>query len=408
MFEPQDHPNDFQYPGGPPIPPYDSAGWTLAFQMGVKFDRVLDGFEGPFEKIAGTAKAPAGTVDAAASGGGWVIDHRVNDSVIAVNRLLKANAEVFWAPDGGFYVPAAGSADGILRKAAEEFGVGAKASQRPGGDLMKLRMPRIGLWDTYGGSMPSGWTRWLFEQYEFPFEVVFPATLDAGSLNGRYDVLIFVDGGIPLRDGSGPRFGGADPDPQSIPAEWRDKLGRVTVAKTVPQLKRFLEEGGTILTVGGSTTLAYHLDLPVADALTERTQAGVTRPLPGEKFYVPGSVLQVSVDNDHPLAHGMGDTADVFFDNSPAFRLEPDAPLKGVRAVAWFASATPLKSGWAWGQHYLDGAAAVVDATVGRGRLFLYGPEITFRAQPHGTFKFLFNGVYLGGVQGSRKQTTEQ
>jgi hypothetical protein len=408
MFEPQDHPNDFQYPGGPPIPPYDSAGWTLAFQMGVKFDRVLDGFEGPFEKIAGMAKAPAGTIDAAAAGGGWLIDHRVNDSVIAVNRLLKANAEVFWAPDGGFYVPAAGSAEGILRKAAEEFGVGAKASQRPGGDLMKLRMPRIGLWDTYGGSMPSGWTRWLFEQYEFPFEVVFPATLDAGSLNGRYDVLIFVDGGIPLRDGSGPRFGGADPDPQSIPAEWRDKLGRVTVAKTVPQLKRFLDEGGTILTVGGSTTLAYHLDLPVADALTERTQAGVTRPLPGEKFYVPGSVLQVSVDNDHPLAHGMGDTADVFFDNSPAFRLEPDAPIKGVRAVAWFASATPLKSGWAWGQHYLDGAAAVVDATVGRGRLFLYGPEITFRAQPHGTFKFLFNGVYLGGVQGSRKQTTEQ
>ena len=47
MFEPQDHPNDFLYPGGPPVPPYDSAGWTLAFQMGVQFDRVLDGFDGP-------------------------------------------------------------------------------------------------------------------------------------------------------------------------------------------------------------------------------------------------------------------------------------------------------------------------------------------------------------------------
>src|SRR5439155_1339756 len=41
MFEPQDHPNDFQYPGGPPIPPYDNAGYTLAFQMGVQFDRIL-------------------------------------------------------------------------------------------------------------------------------------------------------------------------------------------------------------------------------------------------------------------------------------------------------------------------------------------------------------------------------
>ena len=40
---------------------------------------------------------------------------------------------------------------------------------------MKLKPVRIGLWDQYGGSMPSGWTRWLLEQYEFPFEVVYPA-----------------------------------------------------------------------------------------------------------------------------------------------------------------------------------------------------------------------------------------
>ena len=35
MFEPQDHPNDVRYPGGPPIPPYDITGWTLALQMGI-------------------------------------------------------------------------------------------------------------------------------------------------------------------------------------------------------------------------------------------------------------------------------------------------------------------------------------------------------------------------------------
>ncbi len=53
MFEPQDHPNDFRYPGGPPVPPYDIAGWTLALQMGIKFDRILDGFDGPFAKVTG-------------------------------------------------------------------------------------------------------------------------------------------------------------------------------------------------------------------------------------------------------------------------------------------------------------------------------------------------------------------
>ena len=62
MFEPQDHPNDFQYPGGPPIPPYDNAGYTLAYQMGVAFDRVLDAFDGPFEPVPDLVAAPRGRV----------------------------------------------------------------------------------------------------------------------------------------------------------------------------------------------------------------------------------------------------------------------------------------------------------------------------------------------------------
>src|SRR6185295_9967699 len=62
MFEPQDHPDDFAYPGAAPTPPYDIAGWTLAFQMGVKFDRILDGFDGPFETLSGEIKPPAGRI----------------------------------------------------------------------------------------------------------------------------------------------------------------------------------------------------------------------------------------------------------------------------------------------------------------------------------------------------------
>ena len=85
----------------------------------------------------------------------------------------------------------------------------------------------------------------------------------------------------------------------------------------------------------------------------------------------------------------------VFFDSSPAFRLAPDAPARGVRAVAWFGTASPLKSGWAWGQHYLDQAVQIVDAPLGKGRVILYGPEVAWRGQPHATFKFLFNGIFL-------------
>jgi len=109
-------------------------------------------------------------------------------------------------------------------------------------------------------------------------------------------------------------------------------------------------------------------------------------------------VLRVAVDSTAPLAAGMPSRVDVFFDNSPTFRLVPDAARRGVRAVAWFDSDSPLRSGWAWGQSYLEGGVAVAEATVGRGTLVLLGPEVTFRAQPHGTFKFLFNGIYVGTV----------
>src|SRR5207248_2250203 len=170
------------------------------------------------------------------------------------------------------------------------------------------------------------------------------------------------------------------------------------------------EDGGTILTIGTSTSLGYHLGLPIKNALVERVQGFAERPLPAEKFYVPGAILQARVDNTTPLAYGLSESTMVFFDHSPAFRLEPQAALQGVKPVAWFDSATPLRSGWAWGQQYLDQAVAIVEAPVGKGHLVLFGPEITWRAQPHGTFKLLFNGVYYGSATLDRpaRTTTNQ
>ena len=100
------------------------------------------------------------------------------------------------------------------------------------------------------------------------------------------------------------------------------------------------------------------------------------------------------MDNTTTSALGMGSNAIVMFDESPVMELPPDAIRRGIRPVAWFATSTPLRSGWAWGQTYLTGGVAAAEATVGQGTLYLFGPEITFRSQPHGTYKFLFNAIY--------------
>jgi hypothetical protein len=399
MFEPQDHPNDFAYPGGPPTRPYDNAGYTLAYQMGIKFDRVLDAFDCPCERISGLASPVPATVAAARGTSGFILSPAQNDAFRAVNRLLKGGATVARLtaplttngktfPQGSFYVASGGSATATLQRAAQELGVKVEGvSARMPAGATRLKVPRIALWDTYGGSMPSGWTRFLFEEYEFPYEIVYVPQLDAGNLRAKYDVLVLVDGAIPAAGGRG--FGQQRAAP---PEEFRHMVGRITEERTVPQLKRFLEEGGEIITIGSSTQLAYMLDLPVNNALVERAN-GEERVLSAEKFYVPGSLLRVAVDTTASIAAGSTGLVDVMFDNSPVFRLSADAAAKGIKRIAWFASPEPLRSGWAWGQKYLDGGVALAEAKVGSGTLYLFGPEVLFRAQPHGTFRFVFNAL---------------
>jgi hypothetical protein len=395
MFEPQDHPNVIPYPGAPPTPPYDNAGWTLAFQMGVEFDRILESFQGPFEKVTEWNVVPSPARVSPVTGQ-YVIIGRTNDSFVAVNRLLKAGAEIKDA-QSQFSVARASLAD---MQAAATTGV----QILPQGVALDpsvpvLRQPRIGLWDQYGGSMPSGWTRWILEQFEFPFNRVFAPELDAGNLNTKYDALIFVDGAIPAAGGTGGGRGGggrgAPPvSPEEVPAEFRSHLGRVTPETTIPQLRAFVEAGGSIIAIGSSAeNIVRHFKLPLEDHLVEDG-----KPLARAKYFVPGSVLTASVDTKHPAAAGMKERTDFFFDNSPVFRLTNPAD-SNVRVIARFDNDRPLKSGWAWGQAALKGGIAAAEVRVGKGTVYLYGPEILHRAQPHGTFKLLFNALLLAAAR---------
>ena len=121
-----------------------------------------------------------------------------------------------------------------------------------------------------------------------------------------------------------------------------------------------------MIAIGDSATnLAAHLKLPIENHLVENGA-----PLPRAKFYVPGSVLSAQ-GRHHAIRSppGMTERTDFFFDNSPVFKLGPGAAAAGVRAIARFDSPTPLRSGWAWGQKYLEDGVVAIEATVGKGRV---------------------------------------
>ena len=400
MFEPQDHPNVFPVPGGPPTPPYDNAGWTLAFQMGVQFDRIMEPVTGPFEKVTDWNVKPAPST-VSGTLGMLELDRRQNDAVVALNRLLKAGANSVRLDQSTIYA----WSNKELDQRIAPLGLRIRHTNAIA-TPSRVSAPRIGLWDQYGGSMPSGWTRWILEQFEFPFSRVFAQELDAGNLNAKYDVLIFVDGaipGVPGAGGGGGRGGGGrgggapELTAADVPAEYRTHLGRMSAERTIPHLRQFVEAGGTIVAIGSSAAnIAAHFKLPVENHLVENGEA-----LPRAKYFVPGSVLTGKVDTKHPIAAGMNERTDFFFDNSPVFKLR--AGDASVRAIATFDTETPLRSGWAWGQKYLKDGVIAAEAVVGKGRVVLFGPEILQRAQPHGTFKLFFNTLFESSSRHGRK-----
>lgn len=406
-FEPQDHPDDFRYPGGPPIPPYDNAGWTLAMQMGVEYRRVLEGLpeNAPLERIdAWNVAPPPGEVTGSRRAAGWTFGPGANAAFRAANRLLEAGEPVFrlteaWEgrPAGAFYVPAGSGTRARVETIAREEGIDFAGARRDPTAAVRLRRPRVALWDRYGGSMPSGWTRWLLERWRYPFELAFPQRLDAGSLARDFDALILPDGAVPVDSGV-PEWPSM-PDSAEVPAEWHPRLGHVTAEATVPRIRDFLEAGGTVVAVGSSAeALAKHLGLPLEPHVARRTEDGRIVPVPQEEYFVPGSILRADVVEGSPVAWGMPDHANVSFNRSPVFRLAEGA--EGVRPLLRFDTPTPLLSGWAWGEERLEGGVAAVEARVGRGTLYLFGPLITRRAQPHGTFKLLFNALSNAAAEG--------
>jgi hypothetical protein len=406
MFEPQDHPNDLQYPGGPPVPPYDAAGWTLAFQMGIRFERVLTGFDGPFERIPyGETQPFEKTALPSTAGAGFILSPAINNSFTVVNDLLRSGIEVHRLTStgsdaqatGSFYIPATSKARNALAVSAATNGVKVEAINKKPAGIARINPARIAIWNRYGGSMPSGWLSWIMEQFHFDYSFIYPQEIDSIDLRKKYDVIIFTSGAIPgLRSGGEQSYQGGRQAPNpDIPEEYRMMTGTITQEKSIPKIRKFIEQGGVVITMETSTNLAYHLGLPVRNALTRLNEKGEETRLSGNEYYIPGSLLQADIQTNDPACYGMPAMADVYFSQSPVFRFDEKAETGGLKKLAWYSTETPLHSGWALGQNYLKDGIIAFSAPVGEGMLYAFGPNITFRSQTHGMFKMIFNQLYV-------------
>lgn len=244
-----------------------------------------------------------------------------------------------------------------------------------------LKPLRIALWDTYGGSMPSGWTRFLFEKYGFNFELVFAPDLDKGNLNAKYDVIVLPSNAIIRPESNLPNN-----KPNNIPEPYASQWGSMTIEKTLPQLEQFIKNGGHIIAVGNSAKIAEDLKIGVTNHLVDAQG----KPLKREIFYTPGSVLTAAIDINTVSGKGYPQQIDLYFSNNNVYKINDPH----IKPILWFSSEKVLKSGWSWGEKYLKDGVIGFEKQIEKGKLTIFTPDITFRAQAHGTFKLLFNNLY--------------
>ena len=392
LLEKQDYPDRRRTPDGPPDPPYDLAGWTLPMQMGVTVDRLETSFTADGTALADYVTPSPGRVTRGSFG--YLLSHRQNASMKAVNRLLAMGESVHWAgapfdghPRGTILIDAGDETFDRLTALARELGLDIDAlDARPDVVMHTLQHARVGLYKSWVANMDEGWTRWLLEDYDFDLTSLVDNDIRKGDLS-RFDVIVLPDqGAARILNGH---------TPGTMPDEYVGGLG----LQGAYALKRFVENGGTLITLDGASDFAIEqFGLPVKN---------VTSGVSSSKFFIPGSLIRATVDTAHPLAWGMPVEVATAFVRSRAFEaIEPSREREGgkedvklppplpIETVVTYAEKDILMSGWALGEEAnIGGKSAVMRVGLGAGEVILFAFRPQFRGQPRGTYKLFFNAL---------------
>jgi hypothetical protein len=312
--------------------------------------------------------------------------------------LLKNNFNVFAAgyeftdgeksfEAGTVIIPVAKGLIPELKNLAEELHLPFDALSQPlPKKPRKIKPVRLGLYKPWRASMDEGWTRWLLEQFEFDVISVPNDMIKSGEILKKLDVLIIVD--INKNTIIDPKPSDAKEARfyRPLPEKYEGGIGK----EGVNQLKSFVKNGGTLISIDSGCQLPIdEFPLPVTNVLENVDRS---------EYNAPGVMLKVNIDTEHPIGWGMPETATAFVSNSSAFVTSQPFGDIDRTIVARYPEEPLLISGWIKGEKLLQRKAAIVDFKFGKGKVILLGFRVQHRAQPHGTFKLLFNSIHYAGL----------
>lgn len=387
------------YPKGADDNPYDAAGWTLPYQMGVNVVEATTPLSAEFRAALKpvppgkatdwrTAKDEPFTTNALAagivpragritgSGDQLLLDPAQNNSFKLIARALANGGRVAFAstPNGPRYV-VTGVAPATVDAWAAELWVTGERTSGVATSTVSGSPPRIGL-------VNDGWTEWLFDTWQIPYTKLQNTDIQAGGLGAKFDVIVAPNGvgGFGRGGGGGGGAGGGGGGRGGAAPAQPSPLAR--------SFDEFVRGGGTLLSWGnGAASIATALQLPV-----QNTTTGLSR----RDYFTGTSIMQMNVDVAHPIMAGMPSRADVTVNQPPAFTTT--AGFEGTVLARFPTDASPLRSGFITngGESYLKGYAAALDVKHGDGHAILLAFAPNWRGQPFGSFRMIFNTLFFG------------
>jgi hypothetical protein len=402
ILESQVFPARHYTPGGELIKPYDITSWSLPLHKGVQVFEINEN-KGSFENAYTELEAPYNLYTSADSEYNFLLlSSSNNNSFKAVFTALKNGIKVEQIlepynvngqeyPTGSFIVYKNKNIEEltkVLNFTPEYLKTNVTVTKRD------LKLPRIALLETYYHAMDAGWTRYVLDSYNIPFNTIRPDEVQKIDFEKDYDVLI-----VPDEKKSVLLTGSFQSENEQYFMKYPPEYLRGMEEEGYEKILKFIGNGGKAIAWRDATELFSGIQKISNDDKTkeefEFPVKNVSENIVKQGFSCPGSLLKINLKKDHPITYGMPSSVGVFHRDGPIFKTWQPYFDVDRRVIGTFPERDILISGYIENEEKIGNMTSIVWLKKGKGQVVLFSFNPQFRASTPATYKLLFNSILL-------------
>jgi hypothetical protein len=376
VMEKQDFPVRHYTPGGEIIKPYDITSWSLPLHNGVESweinEKMLE-LDGNIEMLQEdlsyyVPEESEFMVFPLYNNESYKIAFRARAEGIKVSRLME-DKEIngVLCPKGSFVIK---NSKNNLNEILNSLTVNPIYTNQKI-ESEDFTIPSIALVESWFHDMDAGWTRFVFDSYYLPFELLRPVDLKTTDLK-KFDVIVFPNENKNILLNGKYKSG----DSYYI-SSYAPEYAKGMEKEGLKRLLEYVNKGGKVVSWGQSTSLfegahsitangedKEEFQLPFRDISPSLIKQGV---------YCPGSLIRMEINTDHPIAKGMPDECGIFYRGRPLFSTSVPNFDMDRRVIGTIPEKNILMSGYCENEEKLGNKPVMIWLSKGNGEMILMG-----------------------------------